>query len=71
MLKGFPAYLLAIPSFVGSASAYNLSRLADISWGNRPAASAKQYALGRSMICDVVIGASASASATNPPFMAI
>ena len=40
MLKCFPIYLLAVPSFVGSASAYNLARLADITWGNRPAASA-------------------------------
>lgn len=38
MAKAFPVFALASPSFVGSLSAYSASRIADLSWGNRPCA---------------------------------
>jgi hypothetical protein len=41
ILKSFPVFALASPSFVGSLSAYSASRIADLSWGNRPGASAE------------------------------
>ena len=41
LMRGLPVFVLALPTFVGFFSAYNLARLADISWGNRPAASAQ------------------------------
>jgi hypothetical protein len=39
MIKSWLIYFLTAP-FAGICSAYNFARLADISWGNRPAASA-------------------------------
>jgi len=39
MVQAFPVYLLATPTFVAFLSAYNLARLADLSWGNRPTVS--------------------------------
>ena len=36
MVRSFPVFALASPSFVGSLSAYSASRIADLSWGNRP-----------------------------------
>ena len=42
MMHAFPVYLLAVPTFIGFLSAYNLARLPDLSWGNRPTASAAQ-----------------------------
>ena len=42
LAKSFPVFALASPSFVGSLSAYSASRIADLSWGNRPAASADE-----------------------------
>ena len=42
ILKAFPVFALVSPSFVGSLSAYSASRIADLTWGNRPAASADE-----------------------------
>jgi len=44
MIGALPVWVLAMPTFVAFFSAYNLARLADITWGNRPAASAAQIA---------------------------
>ena len=41
MAKSFPVFALASPSFVGSLSAYSAARIADLTWGNRPASSQK------------------------------
>ena len=42
MVKAFPVFALASPSFVGFLSAYSASRVADLTWGNRPTTTAKE-----------------------------
>jgi len=36
IIKAFPVFVLASPSFVGFLSAYSAARVADLTWGNRP-----------------------------------
>eukprot|EP00312_Isochrysidales_sp_CCMP1244_P039535 CAMPEP_0202770630 /NCGR_PEP_ID=MMETSP1388-20130828/39241_1 /ASSEMBLY_ACC=CAM_ASM_000864 /TAXON_ID=37098 /ORGANISM="Isochrysis sp, Strain CCMP1244" /LENGTH=192 /DNA_ID=CAMNT_0049439483 /DNA_START=50 /DNA_END=625 /DNA_ORIENTATION=+ len=42
LVKAFPVFMIASPSFVGTLSAYCAARAADLSWGNRPAASPEE-----------------------------
>jgi len=35
MVKALPVFVLATPAFIAFMSAYNMSRLADLTWGNR------------------------------------
>ena len=42
MARAFPVFALASPSFVGTLSAYSAARIADLTWGNRPAATARE-----------------------------
>lgn len=39
MVRALPVFVLATPTFIAFLSAYNISRLADLTWGNRPTIS--------------------------------
>lgn len=39
MVRALPVFILATPTFIAFLSAYNISRLADLMWGNRPTIS--------------------------------
>ena len=39
MIRALPVFVLLNPTFIAFMSAYNMSRLADLTWGNRPTIS--------------------------------